>query len=382
MIDRRLVTLASGIFVNSCGIIMTFGMLNDLSENLGMSVAALGQLSTVSSLVVAFGAPVFAVLTSNVQRRDVLVTAMALASAGALLAAFSPSFTLLTIGRILTGVAVALYTPQAASTAALLYPPEQRGHAVAAVMLGMSLANVAGIPLGTWLGSVLGWRATMLVIGLIALTVAILTAFQIPRNLQRATIDRRSWGKIGRDKAMVAVLAFTVISGAGQMMLLSYIAPVLRDLLAAPTTTIAMLLAVYGGAGVLGNVAAARFLDRIGPFRSVVVSTGFTLTAMIVLAFSRDSLAMAVLALALWGIGSFSVGPGQQTRLMNLNPALATVSIGFNTAGFYAGMAFGSLLGGAIIATLGIGSVNIAAIGLLVVAYGVLLLGARVGARS
>ena len=85
-----------------------------------------------------------------------------------------------------------------------------------------------------------------------------------------------------------------------------------------------------------------------------------------------------MLALALWGIGSFSVGPGQQTRLMNLNPALATVSIGFNTAGFYAGMAFGSMLGGLVIATLGVGSVNIAAIGLLAVAYAVLFLGAKV----
>ena len=241
MIDRRLVTLGIGVFINSTGIMVVIGLLNDMAEDLGMSVAALGQMNTASSLIVAVGAPLLAVLTSGLQRRHVLITAMTLATAGALLGSFAPSFALLTLGRMLSASAVALYTPQAITTAGLLYPPERRGQAIATVMLGMSLANVAGIPLGTWMGAAVGWRTTLLVIGLTAATIAVLMALQIPRHLPRTPLDRHTWGEVWRDKAVVLVLAFTVIQSTSQFVLLMYIAPVLRDLVGVPTATIAMV---------------------------------------------------------------------------------------------------------------------------------------------
>lgn len=377
MIDRRLVTLAVGVFINSTGVMVVIGLLADMAEDLGLSVAALGQINTASSLVVAIGAPLLAVVTSTLQRRHVLIAAMAMSTTGALLAAFAPSFTLLTLGRMLSAGAVGLYTPQAISTAALLYPPEKRGQALATVMLGMSLANVVGIPLGTWLGAAVGWRTTLLVIGVVAATITVLMARQVPRNLPLAPLDRHSWGELWRDKPVVMVLAFTVAHGLAQFVLYMYIAPVLRELLTIPTTRVAMLLATFGAAGVLGNMLSVRFLDRIGTLRSVVISSTFILCALLLLSASRNSLTMATLAMALWGIGSFTMGPAQQARLMKLNPKLATVSIGFNTAGVYAGMAFGSLFGGILITSIGLHSLNIAAILMMVMAYGVLYIGTR-----
>lgn len=377
MIDRRLVTLAVGVFINSTAVMVVIGLLADMAEDLGLSVPALGQINTASSLVVAIGAPLLAVFTSTLQRRHVLIAAMAMATTGALLACFSSSFTLLTLGRMLSAGAVGLYTPQAISTAALLYPPEKRGQALATVMLGMSLANVVGIPLGTWMGAAVGWRTTLLVIGVVAATVAVMMARQVPRNLPLAPLDRHTWGELWRDKPVVMVLAFTVTHGCAQFVLYMYIAPVLRELLTISTSRVALLLATFGSAGVLGNMLSVRFLDRIGALRSVVVSSTFILCALLLLAVSRGSLPLATLAMALWGIGSFTMGPAQQARLMMLNPKLATVSIGFNTAGVYAGMAFGSLFGGALIAGIGLHSLNIAAILMMVMAYGVLYLGSR-----
>jgi predicted MFS family arabinose efflux permease len=382
MIDRRLVTLAVGVFINSTGVMVVIGLLADMAEDLGLSVAALGQINTASSLVVAIGAPLLAVVTSTLQRRHVLVAAMTLSATGALLASFSQSFTLLTLGRMLSAGAVGLYTPQAISTAALLYPPEKRGQALATVMLGMSLANVVGIPLGTWLGAAVGWRTTLLVIGVVAATITVLMARQVPRNLPVAPLDRHSWGELWRDKPVVMVLAFTVAHGLAQFILYMYIAPVLRELLTIPTTRVAMLLATFGAAGVLGNMLSVRFLDRIGALRSVVISSTFILCALLLLSVSRDSLTMATLAMALWGIGSFTMGPAQQARLMKLNPKLATVSIGFNTAGVYAGMAFGSLFGGLLIASMGLHSLNIAAILMMIMAYGVLYIGTRTRSQA
>jgi DHA1 family inner membrane transport protein len=377
MIDRRLVTLAVGVFINSTAVMVVIGLLADMAEDLGLSVAALGQINTASSLVVALGAPLLAVSTSTLQRRHVLIAAMTMATTGALLASFSSSFTLLTLGRILSAGAVGLYTPQAISTAALLYPPERRGQALSTVMLGMSLANVVGIPLGTWLGAAVGWRTTLLVIGVVAATVAMLMARQVPRNLPLAPLDRHTWGELWRDKPVVMVLAFTVAHGSAQFVLYMYIAPVLRDLLSIPTSRVALLLATFGSAGVLGNMLSVRFLDRIGALRSVVMSTTVILCAIVLLSVSRGSLPLAAMAMALWGIGSFNMGPAQQARLMTLNPKLVTVSIGFNTAGIYAGMAFGSLFGGALIAGIGLHSLNIAAILMMVMAYAVLYAGSR-----
>jgi DHA1 family inner membrane transport protein len=173
------------------------------------------------------------------------------------------------------------------------------------------------------------------------------------------------------------VLAFTVAHGSAQFVLYMYIAPVLRDLLSIPTSRVALLLATFGSAGVLGNMLSVRFLDRIGALRSVVMSTTFILCAIVLLSVSRGSLPLAAMAMALWGIGSFNMGPAQQARLMTLNPKLVTVSIGFNTAGIYAGMAFGSLFGGALIAGIGLHSLNIAAILMMVMAYAVLYAGSR-----
>jgi predicted MFS family arabinose efflux permease len=382
MIDRRLVTLAVGVFINSTGVMVVIGLLADMAEDLGLSVAALGQINTASSLVVALGAPLLAVVTSTLQRRHVLIAAMALSATGALLAAFSQSFTLLTLGRMLSAGAVGLYTPQAISTAALLYPPERRGQALATVMLGMSLANVVGIPLGTWMGAAVGWRSTLLVIGVVAAIVTALMARQVPRNLPLAPLDRHTWAELWRDKPVVMVLAFTVAHGLAQFVLYMYIAPVLRELLTIPTTRVAMLLATFGAAGVLGNMLSVRFLDRIGALRSVVISSTFILCALLLLSVSRDSPPMATLAMALWGIGSFTMGPAQQARLMKLNPKLATVSIGFNTAGVYAGMAFGSLFGGILITSIGLHSLNIAAILMMIVAYAVLYIGTRTRSQA
>ena len=377
MIDRRLVTLAVGVFINSTGVMVVIGLLADMAEDLGLSVAALGQINTASSLVVALGAPLLAVVTSTLQRRHVLIAAMTLSATGALLAAFSPSFTLLTLGRMLSAGAVGLYTPQAISTAALLYPPERRGQALATVMLGMSLANVVGIPLGTWMGAAVGWRSTLLVIGVVAAIVTALMARQVPRNLPLAPLDRHTWAELWRDKPVVMALAFTVAHGLAQFILYMYIAPVLRELLTIPTSRVAVLLATFGAAGVLGNMLSVRFLDRIGALRSVVISSTFILCALLLLSASRDSLPMAALAMALWGIGSFTMGPAQQARLMKLNPKLATVSISFNTAGVYAGMAFGSLFGGLLIAGMGLHSLNVAAILMMIMAYAVLYIGTR-----
>lgn len=377
MIDRRLVTLAVGVFINSTSIMVVIGLLNDMAEDLGMSVAALGQINTASSLIVAIGAPLLAVITSTLQRRHVLITAMTLATSGALLASFAPSFAFLIMGRMMSACAVALYTPQAISTAGLLYPADKRGKAVASVMLGLSLANVAGVPLGTWLGAAVGWRFTLLVIGIAAATIAVLMLIQVPRNLPRAPLDRHTWGEVWRDKNVVLTLAFTVIQATSQFVLLMYIAPVLRHLLALPTSSIAVLLAVFGGAGVMGNMLSVRFLDNIGARRAVVIAITFMLCAELLLSVNHGSLPMAILAMALWGVGSFTIGPAQQTRLMTMNPKLTTVSLGFNTASVYAGMALGSLLGGALIATIGIGSLNWAAIVLMAIAFVALMLGGK-----
>jgi len=382
MIDRRLVTLAVGVFINSTGVMVVIGLLADMAEDLGLSVAALGQINTASSLVVALGAPLLAVVTSTLPRRHVLIAAMTLSATGALLASFSQSFTLLTLGRMLSAGAVGLYTPQAISTAALLYPPERRGQALATVMLGMSLANVVGIPLGTWMGAAVGWRSTLLVIGVVAAIVTALMARQVPRNLPLAPLDRHTWAELWRDKAVVMVLAFTVAHGLAQFILYMYIAPVLRELLTIPTSRVAVLLATFGAAGVLGNMLSVHFLDRIGALRSVVISSTFILCSLLLLAASRDSLTMATLAMALWGIGSFTMGPAQQARLMKLNPKLATVSISFNTAGVYAGMAFGSLFGGLLIAGMGLHSLNIAAILMMIMAYAVLYIGTRMRSHA
>ncbi|WP_431276377.1 MFS transporter [Variovorax ureilyticus] len=176
--------LLAGNFVIGTGVMVVPGTLNELSSSLQISAATAGQLITAAAAVMCVGAPLLAAVVAGWDRRVLLACTMLWYACGHLFATLMPTFGALLPVRMLTVIAPAIFTAQAAACAGLLVPAEQRGRAVTFVFLGWSMASVLGLPLGALIGGHLGWRAAFAAIALLALVSAIWIWVKLPSGIR------------------------------------------------------------------------------------------------------------------------------------------------------------------------------------------------------
>lgn len=348
--DLRLVVLCFGNFVIGTGTLVVPGMLPALAEGLGVTVPVAAQLITVFALTVCLSAPVLAGLTARFDRRRLLVGVQLLFAVGHLASAFVSGLHELVVLRVLSSVGAALYTAQAASTAALLVTPERRGSAIAFVFMGWSIASVVGMPVGAYVSETLGWRAGFALVAAGALIAAAALQVTIPAGLRVARIGREMWATLLRNTRLLLIVAVTAIQAAAQFALLSFLVPAIKLLFAAPPATVSLMLAVLGVMGVAGNIIGARLVDRIGAGKVVVYGVASMLVSHALWPVAPGSMAVLVAVMVLWGLGCFSTNSAQQARLVAISPPHAPVSVALNTSAMYFGQAFGTAGGAALLA--------------------------------
>jgi predicted MFS family arabinose efflux permease len=271
----RLLPLSFGNFIIGSGGFIVAGLLNELTADLHVPVQVAGQLLSGYSLALAFGAPLLAWLTSRIERRVLLASALLIYALLHFAAALAPGYGVLMLLRVLTGAAAAIITPQAVATAGLMVPAHERGSAIGAVFLGFSISTVLGVPLGSLLGSHFGWRAAFAVIGLLSLAGTAWVWLVIPRGLHVAPMDGKAWKQLGSNPVVLLVVGTTVVHGTGQFVLYSYLAPVLKESLAASPQLVSMMFLWLGAAGVTGNMIGGRVIDKMGAPRVVLTSLCF-----------------------------------------------------------------------------------------------------------
>jgi predicted MFS family arabinose efflux permease len=377
-----LAILSFGNFVIGTGTLIIAGLLNEMAADLQTSIVAVGQLLTGYALAVCFGAPILAGLTSRIDRRMLLVGALTIFAAGHLLAAAAPNYAILMVLRIATGFGAAIFTPQAAATAGLLVPAEQRGRAIATVFLGFSIATVFGIPIGAYLGSAFGWRLALAVVGGLSVICALLLYAQLPKQLKVQPIDAAAWKSVWTNAPLLLVVAVTIVQASAQFVLFTYIAPALKDSVAAGPSTLSLTLMWFGICGVVGNIIGGSLIDRIGTPHVVAISIGLMLAGFLLWPFGHGSLPLIATACALWGLGCFAINSAQQARLVGLATQLAPVSMALNSSAIYLGQAFGAMAGGLIIAHQGVGALSWVGAIIFVLALGVSFAAQRMTQRS
>jgi len=378
--QRTVRTLMFGNFVVACGVMVMPGMLDQLARDLQISVSVAGQLLSVAAVAMCLGAPLFAATTSRIDRRWLLSLALLSLGLGHIACALAPDHAALVVLRPLAVLGAAVFTPQAAATIGLLVPPERRAAAVTTVFLGWSVASVVGMPLGNLLASYLSWRAGFAVIGVLGLLATLLVWRAVPPGLRVAPLSLRSWADVAGSPRLRLILLATLLWCAAQFMVLGYITPALRELIAAAPATQAALLGLMGVSGVLGNLALNRVIGRIGPDRSARAALGLITAGLLLWSLAGvlapNTLVFAVV-MAVWGGGSFAFVSSQQARLAATAPALASASIALNSSSLYAGQAIGAVLGGVLLATLGVQALGPAALLTAAVALGICVLADR-----
>ncbi len=345
--------LMFGNFVIGCGVMVVAGSLNDLTRSLDVSVALGGQLIAIAAVVMCIGAPLLAAAIGGWDRRRLLTFSLVWYAVGHLVSAVMPSYAVLTPVRALTMLAAAVFTPQAAAAMGWLAPPAERGRAITFIFLGWSVASVFGMPLHSYIGESFGWRWAFGLVAVLGVAGAAWVWAVMPDGVRPPAMSLRAWREVLTHPALMAIVAVTALSGAGQFTVFTYFAPYYKQALGAGATEISLLFAWFGAFGVLGNVLLSRHVDRVGAARAVAAMLAFIAFSLLVWPLGVGYVSMALL-LVPWALGLFSSNSAQQARLGQAAPALAPALMALNTSAIYLGQAVGAAGGGAIVAAHGL----------------------------
>ncbi|SDZ31031.1 Predicted arabinose efflux permease, MFS family [Variovorax sp. YR266] len=341
--------LLVGNFVIGTGVMVVPGTLNEISTSLSVTVATAGQLITAAAAVMCIGAPLLAAAVAGWDRRQLLAITLLWYAAGHVLCALMPSFGALLPMRMLTVIAPAIFTPQAAACAGMLVPPEHRGRAVTFVFLGWSMASVLGLPIGALIGGHLGWRMAFMAIAALSVASATSIWLTLPSGIRPAALTAEAWLRVLRSPVLMGIVSVTALQGAGQFVLFSYFGPILKQSFGADATTLSVMWALFGVCGLIGNMVVSRYIDRVGAGRMVLITTVLIASSLLVWPLA-STLAWLAVVLVPWGLGCFATNSAQQARLVGLAPALAPGSVALNSSGIYTGQAVGAALGGWLLA--------------------------------
>ncbi|WP_298257981.1 MFS transporter [Bradyrhizobium sp.] len=342
--------LMFGNLVTGCSILAPAGMLIELASDLRITVNTAGLLVTFGAIVLCIGSPLTAWLTSRIERRALLAFTLAVLALGNVASALAPNYVALLIIRLVMLAVGALYTPQAAGTAALIVPAEKRGGTIAYVFLGWSLAAAIGLPLVTFLTSRYGWRAAYVGISIIAVVSFVLLLWRLPKGLVGAPVELKTWAELGRNRVIVALLAITTLLMSGQFAIFTYMGPLLSKLTHVGPDAVGLVFGIYGVCGFIGLVVISNVVDSWGSLKASVLSVALVLGGVAGWALSAGIYPLMAGSVVIWGLGFASSNSMQQVRLVAAAPPLASASVALNTSFLYVGQAIGSAIGGLLYA--------------------------------
>ncbi|WP_309649279.1 MFS transporter [Nocardioides sp.] len=374
--------LAMGGFAIGTTEFVTMGLIREIAGGVDVSIPTAGHVISAYALGVVVGAPVLAFLGATWPRRGLLVALMAAYAVFNALSALATSFELLALARFFDGLPHGAYFGVASLVAASLAPPERKGRAVAMVMLGLSVANVVGVPATTWLGQHLGWRAAFWAVSILALvTVAMILAFvpSIPGDSQAT--GRRELAAFSKPQVWLTLLVGAVGFG-GMFAVFSYIAPTVTELGGLGDGAVPVFLLFFGLGMVAGTWVAGELADW--SIMKSLLGSSVGMGALLVLFFlaAPHGWLLLPVAFGITTIGSVLV-VNLQLRLMDVAGDAQTLGAAMNHAALNVANALGAWLGGLVIAAgYGYRAPALVGVGLSVAGFVVLVFSARAQLRS
>lgn len=364
---RAVFALGLGGFSIGTGEFVIMGLLPEVAQDLGVSIPQAGHVISAYALGVVLGAPALAVLAAGWGRRALLVALMAAYAIGNFGSALAPGYLSLNALRFLSGLPHGTYFGVAALVAASLAPPGRRARAVGLVMLGLTGATLAGVPIASWLGQHLGWRAAFVFVGAIAVLAVAMLRFAVPFVPVTPGAGPMRELQALRNKHVWLTLGIAAIGFGGMFAVFSYIKPILTEVAGLPLERVPLVLALFGAGMVGGNVLGARLADghlmrTIGALLlwSVLVLGGFV--------FAAHHVATAAVATFLVGT-IVAIGPALQVRLMDVAGEAQVLAAALNHSAFNMANALGAWLGGLAISA-GLGWTSTGWVGVLLALAG------------
>jgi DHA1 family inner membrane transport protein len=364
-----LLALAVGAFGIGTTEFVMMGLLPDVADDLHISIPSAGHLVSAYALGVVIGAPLLAAATARMSRRKVLIALMGLFVAGNALSAFAPDYHWLLAARFVSGLPHGAFFGVGAVVATNLVAPERKARSVSLMFLGLTVANIAGVPVATFIGQHFGWRATFLGVSAIGLAAIASLAFLIPRDHTHGPTGGLR-GELAALRSLPVWLALgTTVAGFGALFsAYSYITPMLTDSAGYADSSVTLLLALFGVGATVGNLVGGRLADHSlrGTLFGGLVSLVTVLALFPVLMSAQWSAAVAV---TLLGTAAFITGSPLQLMVMEKASAAPSLASSANQAAFNLANAGGAWIGGIALAA-GFGTTSPALAGALLAVLG------------
>jgi DHA1 family inner membrane transport protein len=345
-----LYALTAGAFGIGVTEFVIMGLLLEVSADLGVSIAAAGLLISGYALGVVLGAPLLTAATAGMPRKRVLLGLMVIFTIGNAACALAPSYGVLMAARVLTAFAHGTFFGVGSVVATGLVAPERRASAIAVMFTGLTIANILGVPFGTWLGQHFGWRATFWAVTLIGVVALAVIALVIPRDngAQEPSDWRADLRAMARGPVLLG-LATTTLGFGGVFAVFTYIAPMLTRMAGFSDAAVSPILLVFGGGLVLGNLLGGKLADR--NLGRTVMGTLVALALVLgLMTFALHSQIGAILFVGLLGATGFAtVAPLQMWVLQRAEGAGQSLASSLNIAAFNLGNALGASVGGVVI---------------------------------
>lgn len=369
MLPIWLISLFTASFVIGTDDMIIAGLLPAIADDLNVTESAAGQLVTVFSASYAVGAPVMAVATGRLPRRTVLLVALGVFALINVAAAVAPTFWWLMALRICAALAAGTITPLCYSIVTDLAPASHRGRYLGVVTSGLTVSLVVGVPLGTWIGGVAGWRPTFLLVAAVSMVALVGVARSVPALAPAPQLGLRERLAPLKDRAVGLTIAGLVVSGAGGLMTYVYLAPLSAHVAQVDATRLAVLIGLFGVAGVLGTALGGAAADRLHtPWAIGLTFGGTAATAAGVLALTVSApspYAALAAGIAIYGLFVWSVNPPVQVRLLGLAGSSSTAVLALNVSALYAGFTIAGALGGGVLHAFGVVGLMATSVGLL-----------------
>ncbi|CAI0803457.1 MULTISPECIES: MFS transporter [Serratia] len=338
--------MATGTFAIGTDAFIVAGILDEISGTFAVSPAQAGQLISIFALAYMLFAPLTAWLLGNLNRKHILQLALVLFIAGNLVCAYADSFLQMSAGRVLAALGAACYTPQAAAAAVGLVAEKRRGLAISIVYGGMTLAIALGIPFGTFLARLIGWREIFLLIALLGavsllgLSLA-LSAIAAPG---KHTLKERLAPL--RQKAVLTTLLITFFAVCSEHIVYSYVSVLLKNTQFGPEAILPIALLVFGIGAVIGNFVSGLLTDTFGSKFVLLFSVSIQTVSLFLLTFYVSSPWWVLAIFLVWGITGWMYLVPIQHHLLSLSKRFGALTVSLNSSVLYAGIAAGGMLGG------------------------------------
>lgn len=347
--DTKIYILAIAAFVVGTVELIIGGILDVVAQDLNISISTAGWLITAFSIVFAISAPLLLTATARVERKALYLWTMAVFLIGSVISTFSPHYSILMLGRILSASSGSLIIVLSITIASSIVKQEYRARAIGIIFMGVSGSLVLGVPLGLVIGNAFGWRAPFLLISVLTLASMVGIYAWLPNIPPKPTIPLRQQLLTLRKPKIVSAQLTSAFMLTGHLTLYAYFTPYVKSQLHLSSGWVSIVYFIFGISAVMGGGVGGWAADKWGSGKSILTIIAWFALVMFLIPAVSFSLSLFLVIMILWSMLSWAITPAQQNYLIETAPESYEIQQGLNTTALHLGIALGSGVGGFVI---------------------------------